>query len=318
MNLGQFSLGAVLFGFGIGTGLWIGKSPVPQKKPEIIQCPAAISVTDDQPLINRVSEQPEIILTDSAEPQSKWLDLARQALAKNELDQAQIWIERIRENSPYDPDLELIYGEWQYRKGNQAAGLRHLIEIRPLERDANRLTRIDALLDQWLPEFIQNLTTENKLDFLSLLIRNLPDKGNYALQLAELETNLGKYSEAKSTLIPILYDTLWGEAARKLDGLIEERVSWDSGQKIPLEINGQQSIISARVNGNNSGLRLLVDTGASLTVLNRSAAARAGLIPSNTASRIHLQSISGITVASLTRTDLELGELQLRERNRDC
>jgi len=317
MNLRTIFFGLVIFGFGFGSGLWAGKSPPPHNTTKVISCQSQTATVIQTPPVIPCHEpkQKKIVTPISTNVQSaaQLLNLARQALAKNELAQAQNWIDKIRKIAPYDPEVELLYGEWQYRRGDHAAGLRHLIERRALERDPNRLTQIDALLDQWLPDFIQHLTTEGKLDFLPFLMRNLPNNGNYALQLAELETSLGKYSEAKSTLIPILYDPVWGESARRLDSLIEDRISWDWGQKVPLEIKGKQTIIAVRVNG-NPGLRLLIDTGASLTVLSRSAIERMGLTVPNAARRVQLQTISGTTIASLMRTDLELGAVQLPER----
>lgn len=330
MNSRKYLFALAIFGSGVVFGLWLN-APTEMERLILPSCAPStpithplMAITDSEaPVITPNETEPQIAIPDLDNPAplereeqasiAQLLDLARQALARNDLRATENWLERIREIAPYDPDWDLIYAEWQYRRGHQAEGLRLLIERRALDRDANRLTQIDALLDKWLPDFLAQLSPTHKWDFLSFLTRSLPDNGNYTLQLAELEVRLGKYQQAKTTLIPILYDVIWGESARKLDTIIDERTAWNRGQKVPLEIHGTQSIITARVNG-NLGLRLLIDTGASLTVLNRTAAERAGLNLPASARQIQLQTISGTTNAELIRTNLELGAINLQER----
>ncbi|CAK0763253.1 aspartyl protease family protein [Gammaproteobacteria bacterium] len=300
-------------------GLWIGEETPQQTVVLERECPLVPVVSSvtaplptPAPTTSKVLTQPK-----SAEVEGptieQWLELARQALVANNLEQAKVWIRHVLDIDAYDPEAALLQGEWLYRTGRCEEGLRLLVERRALERDATRLRLIDARLAEWLPGFVSGLTAEEGLNFLTFLIRNLPEQGRYFLELAELQLRMGKYQEANYTLTSILYDPIWGEKARELETRIDHQILWSGGQRLPMEIRGQQHIVIAQING-HTGLRLLVDTGASLTVLSKSAAQQAALTIPTTARRIRLQTASGVAEAQIAQVAIVLGNLPLAER----
>jgi|GEM_PF-5026952 len=309
-------IAVALFGIGVATGLLIGGGTLQQTVVVERECPLVSTVSNrtnpllvTAPTVSNVLTKPR-----SMEPEiEQWLRFARQALVANDLGLASTWIKRTREVDAYNPEAMLLQGEWLYRTDRCEEGLRLLVDRHTLERDTARLRIIDARLAEWLPDFVHGLTPGERLDFLAFLTRNLPDQGRYFLELAELQLHLSKYQEAGYTLASILYDPIWGEKARELETRINSQIRWSGGHRLPMETFGQQHVVIARING-HAGLRLLVDTGASLTVLAQTAAQQAVLVVPTTARRIYLQTASGITEAQMAQVEITLGDLPLEER----
>lgn len=90
-----------------------------------------------------------------------------------------------------------------------------------------------------------------------------------------------------------------------------ERTSGE-GMTIPLTKIGRSFVVRARLNGARDA-RLIVDTGAEITVLSHAVALDAGLLPSQTVATVTLNTAGGSVRADVFRVgSVSLGDAEVR------
>ena len=128
------------------------------------------------------------------------------------------------------------------------------------------------------------------LEFLQFMIRIESDNPVHFYRLANVQRHLLQYGDALDSLNRIIYDSQWGSRARamaaEIQGQLEEaerqlaeaeRQLEEAKQvRVPLVRQGEHFLVQADVGGYGT-LQLLIDTGASLTVLKRRAFRQLGL-----------------------------------------
>jgi len=201
--------------------------------------------------------------------------------------------------------------EWLHFVGRNEIAIRQLMELQSYERDPGILGLIQQRLDDWLPPYFDTLMRgrdrERQLAFLNYLVVQQPQNSRYRWELALLQFKLKDYQNAVITLSTLLYDPVWGPKAGALQQRIDQRLALqgDYDLRLPIESVGNQHVLSVRVNG-SAIVRLLIDTGATRTLLIPAAVERAGLSLANPVGKVQVSTASDIVEALLVRCSIDL------------
>jgi len=133
---------------------------------------------------------------------------------------------------------------------------------------------------------------------------------DYQLMQAIALIEMGHTKQASTILQPLVYDPEVGNRASALLQKIEQIHSIDYQVTIPLQRAGEHFLVPLSINGNPPVL-LLLDTGASLTLLQVS---QAEIDASHALPQLSLQTVSGKIDAPLQLADhVKLGSFQLNK-----
>ena len=180
-----------------------------------------------------------------------------------------------------------------------------------MERDGRVLRLLDERLEAWLPAYLLVLKTKGDiaqhLAFLRYLIIASPTVMDYQWDLAQVLFGLKQYQEALLVLDLLIYDPVLGQKALALQAKAQRRLALLAAYdlQLPLDRRGKSLIATVRLNGVATA-RLIVDTGAEITLLSPDAVARAGMDVSNPVREIRLVTVSGIVSAPVIEMGLAL------------
>lgn len=303
---------AVAFAAGLALGLWLDVGPAPGPSPSSAAPsappPSAAPTpwTWAEPPV-RV-EPPRQAQT----PQGVTLEAALAAidadLAAQRLTRAGEQLSTLLERYPYEPRALLLRVRWLAADGRLREALDLLLERRSLERDAGRAEAIEALLPKLLDAALTAAKGREdsaaRLDLLQLATTALPNVLGYQWQLAEAHFEQHQYGATRLALQGLLYDPDWGERAQRLDQRAQRRLALANGyrHRLPVQRRGKHHLIEVRVNA--TPVTLLIDTGASISLLTPEAAARAGL--AGDGREVRLMTVGGVVVAPLVKAQVAL------------
>jgi len=330
----------VIFIAGIVVGVWLtnrepqavlaqGVSPMlaPPTVPEVV--PSVVPPTDPFSFVARtetqtftgtktvISEAPsasrETVASVDDNPLSL-VDLREQFVAARLAEdrrEARRLLSQMLELDAYSGLTVVSDAEWLYMLGSKEVAIRRLLEHQAYERDEQLLQVIARDLHGWLPKFLgallRGLDRESQLAFLSYLVVQRPQVSRYRWELALLQFKLRDDDAATITLSTLLYDPVWGPKAVDLQRRIDERLALlaEYDIRLPIERSGKHHILPVRLNGIGRA-RLIIDTGATRTLLSPAAMARAGLGGGDEVGRVVMSTVSDVVDAPLVRVGIEL------------
>lgn len=186
------------------------------------------------------------------------------------------------------------------------AGRPHLASVADLQRLESEIERLVAISHKQLKTCCE---VGRRIAFYERLVALDPSRMSYYLALAQAYVDDGQLSAARSTLAVVLHDPQVSAQARTLLASLERNTA--RGTKIPLQRVGNQYFVAAVFN-ERTELVLLLDTGASMTVL--SAAAFAALQADATSlGERPLATANGVVMASIFRIQsLAVGSHQVK------
>jgi len=134
-----------------------------------------------------------------------------------------------------------------------------------------------------------------------------PTKLEYQWTLAQVLFEYKQYQEALLVLETLIYDPVWGHRALALQTKALRRLELLAAYDLhlPLDRQGNSLIVAVRLNG-VAAARLIVDTGAELTLLTPEAVTRAGMDVSNPVREIKLSTVSGVVPAPVIEMPVTL------------
>jgi len=167
------------------------------------------------------------------------------------------------------------------RLGEPEPALQSLQEAYLAAHQPADLAQIQAQIDSLLRQYAQLLAAQQDYQGLVRLYQTLldqrPDHAPYYLRLAEAHLQNGNPADARRALRYIQYDSELGDQARqqitRLDNAAP-RYEADHELTVPMTRVGNNFVVPVRIN--NIPVRLLLDTGASVTVLTPVSATRIG------------------------------------------
>lgn len=215
-----------------------------------------------------------------------------------------------------DVDALLLLAE-TYRQQNDArAAIRALQEAHTHSHLFAVRERIQKQLDESISLHRKKLVDEGELEELVALFRMLierqPNHSYYFLGLANAYVASNAYDQALTALRYIQYDAEIGPRARALISEIGDR-SGPTQVTVPLRQASNTYLIQATLNG-RVRVTLMLDTGASMSVIKPTVLARLGTAPSNEHPTVTLNTANGTVTARVVRLDsLSVGDKTVRD-----
>lgn len=180
--------------------------------------------------------------------------------------------------------------------------------------DVPREGAIRGQLQEYISQRSAQLTSQQHwtelLGFYQRLVNLDPHVADYYYRLAEVQVQLQLYDQALYSLYFILQDAVMGAKARALEQRVNKRLQFSEGITVPLLKYGSHHVVEARLP--SGGLRLLLDTGASITTLTPDAARRLNLSYDLNRS-ISLATAGGLVAAPIIEvSDFSVGAAQVK------
>jgi clan AA aspartic protease (TIGR02281 family) len=154
--------------------------------------------------------------------------------------------------------------------GNYAAAIDLLMLADLSAVSAQEIEEAAYLLSEAVNRRVSQLSGAQRVAEIDALYESLtlamPERAEFYLRLAEHRMEMGNDQGALPVLAQIENHHQWGERAREL---IAEITAPDPGTllaNVPLSRSGNQFIVTARLDGQRE-IRLLIDTGASVTIV---------------------------------------------------
>ncbi len=171
-------------------------------------------------------------------------------------------------------------------------------------------SRIDRLVGDYTLELKTHKNHNGLVSLYRKMIERQPNHAPYYLELAQAYLAVGSRPAALDALRYIEYDSEVGIQAReliaKLDSIDAQSVADGKLTAVPLIPVGKHFLVSARIN--NVPAKLMLDTGASITVI-KSRFVRAAGISVDHSHIVVLTTANGTTHAPTTHLDqLEIGD----------
>lgn len=220
----------------------------------------------------------------------------------------------------------LLQARCQVLQQDYVAAISNLYEARTFEISKSDENLIAQMLIETVLKQERLLRSAGKLDELDYFYQTLlvqePEQGAYYMQLAHIRRELGDVDGSIGALLQIQNDQVLGSKARELLEKMQQEIDQMriSAEVIPLQVSGSRLIVNAVLDGHYP-LRLLLDTGAAVTVVEPDVLRRAGyrLDQANTE---YFRTANGIIQAPIVRienlaiesyieTDLFVGSMQL-------
>jgi clan AA aspartic protease (TIGR02281 family) len=227
-------------------------------------------------------------LVSQAQAQQIKLDLTAlliQWLETNELSRAEQLINAFLNQSPYDIEFRELEAQWLLSNGAFIEAIdKYYILLGESDPQAQGvyIASIHEIVQQRIEVLSENKAWQPLADFIQRLIWHEPQHSPFVLALAKTYIELEQYARAKTELYAIQYDSNYGGRVEELLELISLREL--QAVSIPLTPQRQHYVVAGEIEGSH-GVKLMIDTGASLSVL----------------SEKFFQSLKSITAAELIR-----------------
>jgi clan AA aspartic protease (TIGR02281 family) len=311
--------------------------------------PGKVTPVDDSTLTRQVTSEPPVttrftrlldearfgeaitILTAVPNPQqdqqhAQVLELMASLLASGQCDVQQQLLDAYTAKITMGPDELILQARCLMVQEHYAAVIDALYEAAILATGDEWLPEIRSLIRQAVDAQDELLRTQGQwltLDYFyqSLLVQD-PGNAGYYQQLASVRRDSGDLDGAVNALLQIQYDPQLGEAARQqLENLQEEMARvHQQARIIPLQGEGVRLIVPVRLDDAQE-LRLLVDTGAALSVIQphiltamgyRLAAGLSSTFQTaNGEINAPVVRVDSLAIEDLTQSDLQIGSLAL-------
>ena len=209
--------------------------------------------------------------------------------------------------------LRLLAAIYHHKKDYQAA-INTLYDAKAYAYRPETLQRINARLRGIVSEYTALLQSydDNRtlLELYQAITQREPDYSPYFITLAKVQMAVNDYEGARQSLSLVVYDPMVSVQARRLLNALHEGASPgnEPTTTIPLTRAGDHFLVDAQLNG-VTNIRLLIDTGASLTIVDPSALDKAGINYFNTGRLEWFSTANGRVQAPILILDtLSLGD----------
>lgn len=181
-----------------------------------------------------------------------------------------------------DVEVLLLRARLAWLQGNFRQAVDTLYEARAYEYLPQRITEINKKIREFVAGFDTQLRETNedrqRLELYEQLTLLEPDYSPYFIELASAQLDLDRFDEARQSLVLVESDPRVSKDARQLLNRIENTLTFTqpTPMAIPLIRQGEHFIVEAWLN-HAFPVRLLIDTGASITVIDHDVLRAAGV-----------------------------------------
>jgi clan AA aspartic protease (TIGR02281 family) len=188
-----------------------------------------------------------------------------------------------------DTDANLLLAEVYYGQQDYLAAIEQLYEARGTAYRSEMLSRITrrirAVVNEQAGLYRKKADDEGLLSLFQNLTQLEPDHAAWFIELALAQLALADRDAAQRSLVLVMHDPDVGERAQAMLMKLQQAatVDYDAGAAalasevagIPLTRSGQHFLVDASP-GDGGSLRLLIDTGASMTMVTAGTLQRQG------------------------------------------
>lgn len=221
---------------------------------------------------------------------------------------------------PHDRLARFYNAMLSAERGRVRAGLAELLDLRhqpDVELDTPTIEKtVTFIVDKHIVSLSEEGKEQALLDFIAHMIEIDNSEQRYPYLLGRAQYRMGRELEALKTLSAVEYAAHWGEYARQIihdikQRYVQKRADQQRNEqrlaqqrqrqqrfRIPLGRVGEHFLVDARIDG-NTPLRLIVDTGASITSLDH----RAIRTSAPAIRHISVQTAGGIRSAQIHRVN---------------
>lgn len=171
-----------------------------------------------------------------------------------------------------DVDMLLLRATLSRLQGRHRQAIEALYDARSYEYRPEKIELITNRIRTYVAEYDRQLRAADeqqaRLALYEYLVQVEPDHSPFFIALARTQLSQSRLDEARQSLFLVQSDPLVSDEARQLLSQIENNVTFPQASRIaiPLVRQGEHFLIDAWVN-DRIRARLLIDTGASMTVL---------------------------------------------------
>lgn len=206
-------------------------------------------------------------------------------------------------------DGRMLLASAQVRDKSFDDAIRTLYGGRPYVANLDELQRLESEIQQTVAAYNGYLLAccdaRRRIALYEQLVVVDPSRTPYHIALAQAYADTQDLAAARDTLALVLHDAQVGAQARTMLAELDGKTA--KGTRIPLERRGNQYQVRAVFNG-RAQLSLLIDTGASMTVLSADAFATLRASGATLLGERPLSTANGIVIAQIFRiTSLALG-----------
>lgn len=182
--------------------------------------------------------------------------------------------------------------------------LKVLFDTLAVASSATELTQLDQLIQQTVNTAQDSMSADDvnaHIELYQFLIAQRASHTPYYIELAAWLIKASRLDAAMAPLNVVQNDPFVGDVAQKMMLDIEAQRQRQLETPVALLRNGSHFIVEASLN--HSEVRLLLDTGASLTVLSREVARALGLRAIDAQQTVTINTANGTTEAQLYRVE---------------
>jgi len=213
-----------------------------------------------------------------------------------------------------DVDVLLLRARLYSLQGRYRQAIEALYEAKSYEYRTSQLTLITERIRSAVADYDRQLqdteALQTRLALYEYLVQVEPDYSPYFIALARTQLDQNRLDEARQSLFLVQSDPLVSDEAQRLISQIENTVTFSQPDpiSIPLIRQGEHFLIDARINDSLT-VRLLIDTGASMTVLRSDILPAAGIFITDTPSLQLFSTANGLVEGSVYKLDnLSIGD----------
>jgi clan AA aspartic protease (TIGR02281 family) len=223
---------------------------------------------------------------------------------RNEVQAAVRLLTRLIEELPQAFNERLALASLYQRDQRFYPALLTLFDAMSVASTSDELTQLDRLIEQTVRLAQRSFADDDiqaNIKLFQFLIQHHAAHTPYYIELAKWFIKASQLDAAIEQLNVVQYDPFVGDTAQKMLAEIERLRLKLLETPLALQRKGSHFMVDAILN--HRDIRLLIDTGASLTVLDSAAAAQLGLNESDMLQRMQMNTANGVTEALLYRID---------------
>ncbi|MBC6414455.1 MAG: clan AA aspartic protease [Chromatiales bacterium] len=194
-------------------------------------------------------------------------------MRSNQYEEAQQLITAYLDSNAYDTEVLVLQARLYQIVGRHLEALGNAYDAKIYGDQSVEGQAIDELITEILDEYEQQLTEKRDWDALATLYGLVVEKdyselqSSYYYKLAHAQFKLSDYYTALASVSQIVGHPLWNRKALYLQNNIEKFIEGEGIVAIPIELTEPHKYIIIATINDTIEAELLIDTGASLSVL---------------------------------------------------
>ena len=198
---------------------------------------------------------------------TEWLSRAEQWLLADKIESVKTLTDVWLRARPYDKALRYLQVQWQLAAGqveNALETLYGLMNELPATEQGRFVREISKIVDVEITRLSEQKAWQPMIAFIERLLWHEPQHPPYLLMLAKAHIELQQYAQAKTLLYSLQFDAFYAEQVKSLLAIIA--LNDLQSASIALEQQREHYLVNGLVDNSNT-IRLMIDTGASISVM---------------------------------------------------